>query len=318
MKMKAAVRSVYGKGNVLAIKEIEKPTPRDNEVLIRVRAATVSRTDCHVLWGWPRFMRLYTGLFKPKLATTGTDFSGEIEAIGKNVKSFKPGDKVIGFEFFGLRSHAQYITLPASAEMAEAPANLTWEESAACVEGAFYALNVVRLMKPVPNQAALVIGATGAIGSASVQFFRYYGVTVTATCRPEHSELVKAIGAERTIDYTKEDFLKDSGRFDFVVDAVGKYSFQKCKVLLKEKGSFAASSMPDLLLLLFTRILGGKRYLFAPPKDQRGCLQFTKELAEQGRFKPMIDRIVQLENISEAFDYVGAGQKVGNVVVTCS
>lgn len=316
LKMKAAYRSRYGRSEVLAIKEIEKPSPKANEVLIRIHAATVSRTDCHVLWGWPLFMRLFTGLFRPKLAVTGTDFAGVIEETGKKVTSWKPGDKVMGFEFFGLRSHAEYLVVPGSKEMVNVPANLTWEESVACVEGAFYALNVVQQMKPRPHQSALVAGATGAIGSAAVQFFRHYGVHVTATCRGEHSDLVKALGADRIIDYTLEDFTKDAHRYDFVLDAVGRTSFGKCKGLLKDKGLYASSGAPNLFLVLFTGIFGGKKFIFSPPKNLGACLAFTKQLAEQGEFKPLIDRIVPLEEIAEAFEYVGSGKKVGNVVVS--
>lgn len=141
--MKAAVRSKYGLADVLSIKEVEKPTPKDNEVLIRVYATTVSRTDCHILWGMPFIMRFFTGLFRPRLAITGTDFAGQIEAIGKNVKSFKAGDKVMGFDFWGLRSHAQYLTLPETKEIIIIPGNITYAQAAACVEGAFYALNVI-------------------------------------------------------------------------------------------------------------------------------------------------------------------------------
>lgn len=316
MKMKAAFRSTYGSGEVLTVREIERPSPEENEVLIKVHAATVSRTDCHVLWGLPLFMRLFTGLIKPKLAITGTDFAGEVVEIGKSVKTYKPGAKLMGFEFFGLRSHAQYITLAESAEMADVPANLSWEESAACVEGAFYALNVIRQFNPRRGQTAMVAGATGAIGSAIVQFFTFHGVHVTATCRPEHSDLVKSLGAERTIDYTKEDFTKDSGRYDFVIDAVGKSSFGKCKILLKEKGMYASSGAPELLALMYTHIFGGKKFIFAPPKDLRGCLTFTKALAEEGKFKPVIDKVLPLQKIAEAFEYVGSGQKVGNVVIS--
>jgi NADPH:quinone reductase-like Zn-dependent oxidoreductase len=315
MKMKAAFRSRYGRSEVLTIEEVEKPSPKANEVLIKIHAATVSRTDCHVLWGLPLFMRLFTGLFNPKLAITGTDFAGEIEETGKNVKSWKPGDKVMGFEFFGLRSHAEYIVVPESKEMVAVPVNLTWEESAACVEGAFYALNVVHQMKPLSHQSTLVAGATGAIGSAAIQFFKYYGVHVTATCRGEHSDLVKTLGADRIINYTREDFTKDTHRYDFVLDAVGTTTFGKCKGLLKDKGLYASSGGPDLLMVLFTRIFGGKKFIFSPPKNLRACLTFTKQLAEQGKFKPVIDRTVPLEKIAEAFEYVGAGQKVGNVVV---
>jgi NADPH:quinone reductase-like Zn-dependent oxidoreductase len=316
MKMKAAFRSAYGTGEVLSVRGVEKPSPGDHEVLIKVHATTVSRTDCHVLWGRPMFMRLFTGRIKPKLTITGTDFAGEIVEVGKNVKAYKPGARIMGFEFNGLRSHAEYITLPGSAEMAAVPANLSWEESAACVEGAFYALNLIHQFKPRSGQTAMVAGATGAIGSAIVQFFKFHGVHVTATCRGEHSDLVKALGASRVIDYTKEDFTKDAERFDFVFDAVGKHSFGKCKVLLKPQGLYSSSGFPNLLAVLFTSILGGKRCIFAPPKDLTGCLNFTRALAEEGKFKPVIDRIIPLEKISEAFEYVGSGQKVGNVVIS--
>jgi NADPH:quinone reductase-like Zn-dependent oxidoreductase len=316
MKMKAAFRSKYGRANVLSIKEIERPSPKENEILIKVHAATVSRTDCHVLWGLPLFMRFFVGLIRPKLAVTGTDFAGEVVEIGKHVESWKPGDRVMGFEFFGLRSHAQYIVVPASNEMVAAPSNLTWEESASCVEGAFYALNVVRQFKPRSGQSALVAGATGAIGSAMVQFFTYYGVHVTATCRGEHGDVVKALGADRIIDYTAEDFTEDTARFDFVVDAVGKSTFGQCKVLLKDAGYYASSGFPNLFIVLLTSIFGGRRFIFAPPKNLGACLAFTRDLAEQGKFKPLIDKVVPLDKIAEAFEYVGSGQKVGNVVVT--
>jgi NADPH:quinone reductase-like Zn-dependent oxidoreductase len=315
MKMKAAFRSKYGRGDVLSIQEIEKPTPADNEVLIKVHAATVSRTDCHILWGRPLFMRLFTGLLGPKLSVTGTDFAGEVEAIGKNVGLYNVGDRVVGFEFNGLQSHAQYISRRESADMISWPSNRSWEELAACVEGAFYALNVVQQLKPRPGQTALVAGATGAIGSAIVQFFKHYGIHVTATCRGEHADLVRALGADRIIDYTKEDFTKITDRFDVVIDAVGRNSFAKCKVLLKERGLYASSGAPNLFWLLFTGIFGGKRFIFAPPKDLKACLTFTKELAEQGEFKPLIDKVISLNEIGEAFEYVGSGQKVGNVVV---
>jgi NADPH:quinone reductase-like Zn-dependent oxidoreductase len=199
--------------------------------------------------------------------------------------------------------------------MVAVPSNLTWEESAACVEGAFYALNVVHQMKPRSHQSALVAGATGAIGSAAIQFFKHYGVHVTATCRGEHDGIVKALGADRIIDYTNEDFTKDAQRYDFVLDAVGRTTFGKCKALLKDKGLYATSGAPDLFMVLFTGIFGGKKFIFAPPKNLTACLTFTKHLAEQGKFKPVIDRIVPLEKIAEAFEYVSGGQKVGNVVV---
>ena len=229
--MKAAVRSKYGPPDVLSIKEVETPTPKDNEVLIRVHAATVNRTDYHILTGLPFFMRFFTGLFKPSIAITGTDFAGQIEATGKNVKSFKAGDKVMGFDFLGLRSHAQYLVVPDTKEISIIPGNATYDQAAACVEGAFYALNVINQMNPKPGQKALVNGATGAIGSSMVQFFKFYGAHITAVCSGENNELVKSLGAERVIDYKTDDFTKDNERYDLVFDAVGKSTFGKCRPL---------------------------------------------------------------------------------------
>jgi len=311
-KMKAAVRSKYGLSEVLSIKEVEIPTPKDNEVLIRVYATTVSRTDCHILWGMPFFMRFFTGLFKPRLAVTGTDFAGQIEAIGKNVKSFKAGDKVMGFEFFGLRSHAQYLTLPETM----IPGNTTYDQAVACVEGAFYALNVINQMNPKAGQKALVYGATGAIGTAMVQFFKFYGTYITAVCNGENRELVKSLGADKVIDYKTDDFTKDNERYDFVFDAIGKSTFGKCKPLLKKNGIYSSSGGPNLFLVLITPLLGGKKFIFSPPKNVKACLSFIKDLVEKGSFRPVIDRKYPMDKIAEAYDYVATGQKIGNVIIS--
>ncbi len=315
-KMKAAVRSKYGPPKVLSIYEIDIPTPKDNEVLIRVFATTVSRTDCHILSGMPFFMRFFTGLFKPRVAVTGTDFAGQIEATGKDVTSFKTGDKVIGFNFLGLRSHAYYLILPGTKEIVIIPGNITYDQAAACVEGAFYALNVINKMNPKAGQKALVIGATGAIGSAAVQFFTFYGTSVTAVCGGENTELVKSLGADKVIDYKTDDFTKDSERYDFVFDAVGKSSFGKCKPLLKKKGIYSSSGGPNLLALLITPLVGGKKEIFCPPKNLKACLSFIMDLAEKGSFRPVIDKTYPIDKIAEAFEYVTSGEKIGNVIIT--
>jgi len=314
--MKAAVRSKYGSPEVLSIKEVEIPTPKENEVLIRVYATTVSRTDCHILWGMPFIMRFFTGLFKPRFAVTGTDFAGQIEATGKNVKSFKAGEKVMGFDFWGLRSHAHYLVLPETKEIIIIPDNTTYDQAAACVEGAFYALNVINKMNPKAGQKALVNGATGAIGSSMVQFFKFYGVYITAVCSSENNELVKSLGADKVIDYKTDDFTKDIERYDFVFDAVGKSTFGKCKPLLKKNGIYSSSGGPNLLLVLITPLLGGKKEIFSPPKNLKASLNFIKDLVEKGSFRPVIDRKYPVDKIAEAYKYVATGQKIGNVIIT--
>jgi NADPH:quinone reductase-like Zn-dependent oxidoreductase len=319
--MKIAFRTKYGPPGVLTIKEVETPVPKDDEILIKVYAATVNRSDYHILTGKPFFMRLFNGLLKPKLPTTGTDFAGQIEAIGRDVTSFKIGDKIMGFDggLFGSQSHAQYILLPETKAVkmtVNIPANLQYEEAAACLEGAFYAAAQVNSLKPKRGQKALVYGATGAIGSSYIQFLKYYGVYTTAVCRIENKELVSYLGADKVIDYTTEDFTKDGERYDFVFDAVGKSSFFKCKRLLKKKGGYTSSGGGiNILLLIITPLLGGKRVFFSFPKDIAAQLKFIKDLVEKGRFRPVIDRMYSLDNIVEAYHYVASGQKIGNVII---
>jgi NADPH:quinone reductase-like Zn-dependent oxidoreductase len=319
--MKIAFRAKYGPPEVLSIKEVEMPSPKDDELLIKVYAATVNRSDYHILTGRPFFMRLFIGLFKPKLSTTGTDFAGQIEAVGKDVTSFNIGDRVMGFDggLFGIQSHAQYTLLPetkAIKMMVIIPGNLNYEEAAACLEGAFYAAAQVNPLNPKRGQKALVYGATGAIGSSYVQFLRYYGVYTTAVCRVENTELVTSLGADKVIDYTREDFTKDTERYDFVFDAVGKSNFFKCKKLLKKKGGYTSSGGGlNLLLLMITPLLGGRRVFFSFPKGLAAELTFIKGLIEKGSFRPVIDRMYPLEKIVEAYRYVASGQKLGNVII---
>jgi len=314
--MKAAFRSKYGPPKVLSIKELEIPTPKDNEVLIRVYAASVNRTDYHVLTGRPFIMRLFTGLFKPKLVVTGSDFAGQIEATGPAVTIFKVGDKVMGFGgVFGIGSHAQYVTVPETKRIVLMPGNITYVQAATFLEGAYYAATGIIQLKPSAGQKALVYGATGAIGSAYVQFLKYYNVYVTAVCGGENSELVRSWGADKIIDYKTQDFTKDNEQYDFVFDAVGKSSFVKCKSLLKKNGIYSSSGgMENLFWLLVTPLLGGKKVLLF--KETRQTLSFIKELVENGVLKPVIDRIYPLDKITEAFTYVATGQKIGNVIIT--
>lgn len=318
--MKAAVRSKYGLPGDLTIKELDIPTPKDDEVLIRVHACTVNRSDCHVLSGKPFFMRLFTGLFTPRAAIIGSDFTGEIAATGSGVRSFKTGEKIMGFGgALGCGSHAQYFILPekkAIKVIVPMPANITYDEAAACLEGAFYASWIMRL-KPTAGQKALVYGATGAIGSSYVQFLKYYGVYVTAVCGAENTELVRSLGANKIIDYKNNDFTKDDEQYDFVLDGVGKTTFTKCKKLLKKKGIFSSSNGTiNLLWVLITPLFGGKKVAFPGGTTIAAGLHFIKDLVEKGSFKPVIDRKYPLDKIAEAYKYVATGQKIGNVVIT--
>jgi NADPH:quinone reductase-like Zn-dependent oxidoreductase len=319
--MKAAVRSKYGLPGDLTIKELEIPVPKDDEVLIRVHATTVNRSDCHVLSGKPFFMRFFTGLFKPRSSIIGSDFTGEIAAVGSSVKSFKAGDKIMGFGGgLGCGSHAQYFILPetkARKAIVPLPSNLGYDEAAACLEGAFYAASVILGLKPTAGQKALVYGATGAIGSSYVQFLRNYGLYITAVCGSENTELVRSLGADKVVDYKKEDFTKDNERYDFVFDAVGKSSFFKCKKLLKKKGIYTSSGGAiNLLLIFITPLFGGKKVAFPFSKGYNSILHFIKELVEKGKFRPVIDRKYPLEKIAEAYTYVASGQKIGTVIIT--
>ena len=320
--MKASFRTKYGHSEVLSIKNLATPSPKDDEVLIRIHAATVNRSDCHVLWGKPYIMRLFTGLTRPRLNTTGCDFAGEIKAVGNKLSSFKAGDKVIGFGgTMGCGSHAEYLILPEKKAIkciVALPRTLSYEEAAACIEGGFYAQEVINFLKPTTNQKAMVIGATGAIGSATVQFLKSCGVRITAVCRKQNAALVKELGADRIIDYETADFKRDTEKYDYVFDSVGKTTFGNCKHLLNKKGVFTSSggNINHLLMAIITPWLGGKKVLFRAPMNIKRGLNFLKEQIEQGKFKPVIDKKFPLEKIAEAFDYVATGQKIGNVVLS--
>jgi len=314
--MKAAYRTTYGQpSEVLSIKEVDKPTPKDNEVLIRVHAATANRTDHYILIG-QMLMRPFTGLFKPKKPFLGSDFAGQVETIGATVTSFKVGDKVMGFDMMLNGSLAEYVTFPERKGIVSMPVNMDYEQAAACVEASFYAASGILQLKPKAGQKALVYGATGAIGSADVQFLKYFGVYVTAVCASEHAELVRSLGADKIIDYKTQDFTKDEEKYDFIVDAVGKAGFFQSKHLLNTKGLYLPSDgLVNFFLVPLTKLFGGKRVLFNAPRDIKGTLNFIKELVEKGSFRPLIDRTYPLDKIAEAFTYVGTKQKIGNVII---
>jgi len=322
--MIAIVCTKYGPPDILKIKEVDKPIPRENEVLIKVHATTVNRTDTTMLRAKPFFIRLITGLFKPKKQIPGTEFAGEIETLGKNVTNFKVGDKVFGFSDMGSGSHAEYMTIKEDKALTTIPDIITYEQAAASIEGAHYAYNFINKVKIQAGQQVLVNGGTGGIGSAAVQLLKYFGVNITAVCNEENFELVKSLGAERLIDYTREDFTKDDQEYDFVFDMVGKSSFGKCKRLLKPGGVYISSDLGFMAQNIFLPfitpiikpIIGNKKTAFPRPTDTKGSVLLIKKLIEEGKFKAVIDRKYPLQQIVEAYKYVEKGQKIGNVVIT--
>lgn len=317
--MKAATRSAYGPPSVLQVREVDKSSPNENEVRVSVQAATVNRTDVALLTAQPFIMRFITGVFRPKSPFVGTDFAGVVEAVGSKVNAFKVGDKVWGFDDSGIGSHAQYISFPASKAILPMPEGVSFEEAAASIEGTHYAYNFINKVKLSEGQHVLVNGATGAIGSALVQFLKHFKLKVTAVCRTEHMELVKSIGADKVIDYLKEDFTRDDQQYHYVFDAVGKSTFGKCKPLLYPKGVYISSELgphaQNPFLALATPLLGGKKVVFPIPLNIRESMVFVKNLMEQKAFRPLIDRRYPLEQIAEAYAYVASGQKVGNVIM---
>ena len=318
--MKAAIRSTYGPPDVISIEEVKTPAPKDHEILVRVHAATVNRTDCGILSGKPLLIQCFTGLGKPNSPTPGTDFAGEVESVGKLVTAFKAGDKVWGFNDNGLASHAQYLRISERAAVLKIPANITYEQAAASAEGAHYAINFINKVKLKVGQKVLVNGATGAIGSAAVQILKYRGIYVVAVCDTKNVALVASMGPDKIVDYKKEDFTKLNEKFDFVFDAVGKSTFGKCKPLMLPGGIYISSELgpnaENLYLPLITKIRGGQRVIFPVPYNIKGSLNYMQNLLEKGKFKPLIDRKYPLEKIREAYQYVASGQKTGNVILT--
>lgn len=320
--MKAITRTTYGGPEVLQLKEIPKPIPKENELLIRVHATTINRTDCGILTGKPYIIRAFTGLTKPSDLVPGTDFAGQVESVGKNVKSFKLGDRVWGLHDEGLASQAEYMTIRADKAVTRIPEKVSYEEAVVCAEGAHYAYNFLNKFKIDNSSKVLVNGATGAIGSAAVQLLKYYGATVTAVGNTKNIELIKSLGADKVYDYQKEDFTQDTERYHFVLDAVGKSTFSKCKHLLLPKGIYVSSELgpnaQNLYLPLITKLKGGKRVVFPLPINCKRSIIFLTELLETGKFKGVVDKVYQPEQIMEAYNYVLSGQKTGNVILSMS
>jgi NADPH:quinone reductase-like Zn-dependent oxidoreductase len=300
--------------------EVEKPAAKDHEVLVKVHATTVNRTDCGLRAAKPFIYRFFLGLRRPRLTVLGNEFAGQVEAVGTGVRSFQVGDRVFGFNDSSFGAHAEYMTMPEDGLLATMPANLTYEEAAPGTEGSHYALALIGTAKLQSGQDVLVNGATGAIGSAAVQLLKAMGAEVTAVCATEHMELVRGLGAARVIDYTAEDFTRDERRYDVVMDVVGKSSFGRCRRLLKPGGLYLSTDLGPLsqnpVLALVTPLFGGRKVRFPLPRQDQGTVTYLKERIESGAFRPLIDRRYRLDRIVEAYRYVETGRKVGSVVIT--
>lgn len=317
--MKAVIYKKYGPPEVAILSEVDKPIAKDDEVLIKVYATTVNRTDSGFRSAEYFVSRFWSGLLRPKYPVLGCEFAGVIEKIGKDVKSFNVGDRVFGYDdkYFG--GHAEYLAIAESSAIALIPGSLSFAEAAPISEGAHYALNNIRAAKVSDGQNVLVYGATGAIGSSAVQLLKHFGAIVTAVCNTKNVGLLKSLGADIVIDYQTQDFTKLETKFQFIFDAVGKSSFGRCKQLLTEKGIYISTELgkngENIFYALFTPLFGGKRVLFPIPETTKSDIEFLRQLVDEGRYKPVIDRTYNLDEIVDAYKYVESGQKTGNVII---
>ena len=330
--MKAVVYTEYGSPDVLQLKEVEKPAPKDNEILIRIYATPVNFGDTYarnfkaisprkfsmpiLLW-LPAKMAM--GFSRPKRTILGSEFAGEIEAIGKQVTRFKKGDQVFGFRGSSFGAYAEYLCMPETGLVAIKPANMTYEEAATVPGGALTALSLLRKVNIQRGQKVLINGASGGIGAAAVQLAKnHFGAEVTGVCGTPRLEFVKALGAEKVIDYTHEDFSKNGETYDLIFDVPGKTSFARCKNSLKPNGRlfYVSFKMKHLLQMLLTSIMGGKKVICALSGEKPEDLVLIKELVEAGKITSIIDRCYPLEQTTEAHRYVEAGHKTGSVVIT--
>ena len=313
--MRAVVYDRYGPPEVQRLEEVERPVPNDDEVLVRIHATTVNRTDCGWLRAEPFLTRFFIGLRRPKQKILGMELAGEVEAVGAAVSQFKVGDQVFGVRGFG--AHAEFVCMRESAALAHKPAHMSFEEAAAVCDGVCIALSCLRNEDLRKGRSILVYGATGSVGTAAVQLARYFGADVTAVGNTKNLELVGSLGADRVIDYTHEDFTRNGETYDVIFDAVGKHSFRRCRGSLKPGGIYIATDgFRNLFWALWTKRIGGKRATLGIARYTKKDVLFLKELIEAGKYRAIIDRTYPLEDVVEATRYVETGQKTGNVVLT--
>lgn len=316
--MRAVVYDRYGPPEVLRIEEVGRPVPADDEVLVRVRATTVNRTDCGWRGAKPFFVRVFLGLRRPKRRILGMELAGEVESVGAAVSEFEVGDRVFGVKGFG--AHADYTCIRESGAVAHMGRGMTFEEAAPISDGACIALSCLKHADLRAGTSLVVYGASGSVGTAAVQLAKHYGAHVTAVCNTENVELVRSLGADEVVDYTREDFTANGKTYDVVFDAVGKHSFRRSRHSLKPGGKYIDTDLGFMwhvpLLALLTRRIGDKKVTLGVAKYRKQDVLFLKELVEAGRFRAVVDRTYRLEDVVEATRYVETGQKTGNVVLT--
>ncbi len=316
--MKAVVYQRYGSPDVLVLDDIPTPTPRANEILVKVRATTINRTDCAMRKADPFVWRFYLGLTRPKHPILGSEFAGDVAAVGTDVTSFSVGDQVFGLSNFG--AHAEYLCRRAEGSVAVKPTMMSYEEAAAVGDVATAALTCLRKAKVEHGQRVLIYGASGSVGTAAVQLAKHFGAEVTAVCGTRNLELAKSLGADHVIDYTRDDFTKHGQTYDAVIDAVGKSTYLRCRGLLKSEGVYVPTDggplYQNLFFVLWTSRVGRKKAVAAITRSTKDDFLFLKDLIEAGKYRAVIDRQYPLEQIAEAHRYVETGRKTGNVVIT--
>lgn len=322
--MKAIICTKYGPPDVLKIENVERPTPKDNQLLIKIATTSVTAADyriraLNVPTGFKLIMQIVMGFKKPKKKILGMNFSGKIEAIGKDVKLFKEGDLVFGTSGMDFGTYAEYMCMPESGTLALKPDIMSYKEAAAFPFGALTALSFLRDKGNIQKgEKVLIYGASGAVGTAAVQLAKYYGTDVTGVCSTTNLEMVKSLGADRVIDYTKENFTTNGETYDIIFDTVGKTSISACKALLNQKGRYltAVAGLPKYIQILWNSMIGSKKFIGGVASDKREDFIFLKELIESENIKTVIDRCYPLEQTSEAHKYAEKGHKKGNVVIT--
>jgi len=315
--MKAITRSQYGGPEVLHIKEVADLSPRKDEVKVKVHATTVNRTDCSALTGKPYLVRTFIGMITPT-AIPGTDFAGEVVEVGDEVTNFKVGDRVWGFDDQGLQSYANFMCIKEKKGIAKIPDNYSYEQAAASAEGAHYAFNGLKNLSLEAGYKVVVNGGSGAIGSATIQLLKYLDVYVTAVANTKNLELMKNLGADKVYNYESEDFTKDTERYHYVLDTVGKSHFGACKPLLLPGGIYTSSELgprAENLYLPFFTYFSSKKVKFPIPTNCRRSILYLTRLINEGKFEAVIDRSYDPKDIADAYTYVSSGQKTGNVIL---
>jgi len=313
--MKAVICDRYGPPEVLRLHDVERPVPDDDQVLVKVHATTVNRTDCGLRSAKPFFIRFFTGFRRPKRRIPGMELAGEVEAIGAAVTEFGVGDQVFGVK--GSGSHAEFTCIREAGPLAHKPVRMSFEEAAAVCDGACSAMSCLRRAELGPGKRILIYGASGSIGSAAVQLASHFGADVTAVCNTKNLELVASLGADNVIDYTQEDFTENGETYDVIFDAVGKHSFRRSRSSLRPGGIYVATDgFRNVAWALWTRWIGDRRATLGIARYKKEDVLLLKELIEAGRYRAVIDRSYPLEDVVEATRYVETGQKTGNVVLT--